>query len=42
MNRLKNRGFTIIEAMIVLAVTSAMFIVAMLAVNGQQERTCFT
>lgn len=42
MNRLKNRGFTIIEAMIVLAVTSAMFIVAMLAFNGQQERTRFT
>ncbi len=42
MNCLKNRGFTIIEAMIVLAVTSAMFIVAMLAFNGQQERTRFT
>lgn len=35
-------GFTIVETMIVLAVTSAMFIVAMLAFNGQQEKTRFT
>lgn len=36
------QGFTIIEAMIVLSVTSAMFIVAVLAFSGQQDRTRFS
>jgi type II secretory pathway pseudopilin PulG len=41
MKRLHGRGFTIIETLIVLAVTSAMFIVAILAFSGQQEKTRF-
>lgn len=36
------RGFTIVETMIVLAVTAAMFIVAITAFSGQQERTRFS
>ncbi len=35
-------GFTIIESMIVLAVTGAMFVIAVTAFYGQQERTRFT
>lgn len=36
------RGFTIVETLIVLAVTAAMFIVAVTAFSGQQERTRFS
>lgn len=36
------RGFTIVETLIVLAVTTAMFIVAITAFSGQQERTRFS
>lgn len=40
--RTSAEGFTIVESMIVLAVTGAMFIIAMVAFNGQQERTRFS
>jgi len=35
-------GFTIVETLIVLAVTAGMFVVAALAFSGQQEKTRFT
>lgn len=35
------QGFTIVETMIVLAVTGAMFVVAALAISGRQNRTDF-
>lgn len=38
---LSQRGYTIIEVMIVLVVTSALFISAVLLINGRQQRTQF-
>ena len=35
------QGFTIVETLIVLAVTSALFFAATLYINGQQNRTDF-
>lgn len=37
----KQRGFTIIEVLIVLAVTAAMFILAVASINGKQSETEF-
>lgn len=37
----KQRGFTIIEVLIVLAVTAAMFLLAVLAINGKQNNAEF-
>ena len=37
----KQRGFTIVEVLIVLAVTSAMFVMAVYAINGKQDQTEF-
>lgn len=37
----KQRGFTIVETLIVLAVTGALFLMATLAVNGKQNATQF-
>jgi type II secretory pathway pseudopilin PulG len=39
---LKTRGYTIIEVMIVFAVTGAILLVAMMAVSGQQAKAEFT
>lgn len=41
MKSLRGAGFTIVETLIVLAVTSAMFLIAMLAFRGQHDRTQF-
>lgn len=38
----KQRGFTIVEVLIVLAVTSAMFFMAVAAINGKQDQTEFS
>ena len=35
-------GYTIVEVMIVLAVSSAMFLIAANFINGKQERTAFS
>src|SRR5581483_1475770 len=37
----KQRGFTIIEVLIVLAVTAAMFLLAVLSINGKQNTAEF-
>jgi prepilin-type N-terminal cleavage/methylation domain-containing protein len=37
----KQRGFTIIEVLVVLAVTGAMFLLAVVAINGKQNQTEF-
>ncbi len=39
---LKAQGFTVVEVLIVLAVSSALMIVGLLLINGQQQRTEFT
>jgi prepilin-type N-terminal cleavage/methylation domain-containing protein len=39
---LDTHGFTIVEVMIVLAVTGAMLIAGLMAINGQQQRTEFS
>lgn len=40
-NKARTRGFTIVEVMIVLAVTGAMFLMAVVLISGRQARTEF-
>ena len=39
---IKSQGYTIVEVIIVLAIASALFFVAVLAISGQQARTEYT